>query len=332
MTNIALISKKRVFLDYQMTLEIDCHNWENYFKNAEFSNLMQSWNYGAAKEKMDGWSIRRGIINKNDTAIALCQWLEKPILKLIKIIRINRGPIWIDKNQFNTEDKSLIYYFLSRYFSLSKGCLLFIAPALEDSEENNLLLKNLNYKKMKKKLPWKSALIDLQKTEQELRAALKSRLRNYLKHAENANHLFDISTIQSDFEDIFVHYTDQQKQKKFDGVPLNCIKLLRQFDAEKGDVFIARVKNADGQTMALKLLAIHGNHCTPLIAWTSEEGAKCHAMHLLIWKTLLYLKTRGIFYFDVGGYNEKERPSVCQFKKGFGGKEYCLVGEYRGFL
>jgi len=317
--------------EYSISVEHNKEIWESYFKQSYFSNLLQSWNYGEAKATLEGWIVRRGVIIEGNIPVALCQWMEKSILKLWRVVRINRGPIWLC-GQPDFHEKLSLYHFLRKYFGVFRGNFLFIAPALYDNEENKLMLKNLGYKKRTKLFSWKSALVHLEKSEIELRASLQSRLRNYLKRAENNNLTFETSTSKTDFLDLIARYNQLQKEKNFVGVAANCIELLYDFDNQNGHAFMARVKNVNGELMAEKFLFIHGNQCTPLIAWTSTEGSKSHAMHLLMWKIMLDLKARGIMYFDVGGYNEKERPSVCQFKKGFGGEEYCLVGEYRGFL
>ena len=36
----------------------------------------------------------------------------------------------------------------------------------------------------------------------------------------------------------------------------------------------------------------------------------------------------GYHWFDLGGINEKLTPGITHFKRGLGGKEYTLIGEY----
>lgn len=331
MSTIRGILKKKTNREYSIDFNVTYDEWVKYFSATYFSNLLQSWGYGETKVMLDGWKAHRAVIKKDGTPVAICQLLEKSVGSLFKIIRINRGPLFLTHHEPDFQDRLLLYDFIRRQFSFSKRCLLSIAPPLEDNIENRILLKTARFRRREKKIGWKSSLIDLRKTEPELRAALKSRLRNYLKHAENANLIFSISIERRDFEDIFIRYVKMQKEKNFSGVSVNCMRLLQKMDNTKGDVFLAVAKNLQGEPVALKLIVIHGAQATPLIAWTSKEGGALHAMHFLMWRTLLYLKGYGVVYFDVGGYHENERASVCQFKKSFGGVEYNLVGEYWGF-
>lgn len=305
--------------------------WETYFKKAEFSNLLQSWIYGEAKRKNEKWKIYRGIIKKNNEPIAICQWMEKSIFGLLSIVRVNRGPIYLNKN-LDCEDKIGAYTLLGKRFSLLNRKILIIAPALFDDEENRVFLKGQQFIKRSRVIGWKSALVDLDRTEEEMKMSFRGRLRNYIKNSEKLNFIFAASDKKDDVECIVKKYISMQKEKTFDGVSADLIKSMYQASNNDGNVFVVQIMDDNKQILAEKLLVTHGKQCTPLIAWTSESGEKLHAMHFLVWKTLLYLKQRGISYYDVGGYNEKERPSVCQFKKGFRGNEYCLVGEYVHFL
>lgn len=318
-------------LRYAIKLETNKAKWEDYFLQTCFSNLLQSWNYGEAKAAVEGWIVHRGIIQKDNQPIALCQWLEKKFLKLFRIIRINRGPIWINSHPDDRE-KFSIYNFIYKHFSVYRGNFLFIAPALDGNEKNDAFLKNIGFKKRVKIVPWKSSLINLKKTEQELRDSLRSRLRNYLKRSENADFIFEVSSQRADCVDLMVRYVQMQKEKNFTGISAEFIQSLYDVKCQDGHVLMTRIKNTNGNIIAEKFVAIHGNQSTPLVAWTSSEGAKSLAMHFLTWKTMLHLKERGAHYFDFGGYNEIHHASVSQFKKSFGGDEYCLVGEYRGFF
>src|SRR3990167_8408809 len=109
------------------------NEWEAYFKEAEFSNLLQSWIYGEAKNKTEKWKIYRGIIKKNNEPVAICQWMEKSVLGLLSIVRVNRGPIYLNKN-VESEDKIGCYQLLRKQFSLLRRKILIIAPALFDDE------------------------------------------------------------------------------------------------------------------------------------------------------------------------------------------------------
>src|SRR3990167_2264285 len=72
----------------------DYQQWSQYFFSVKKPNLLQSWSYGNAKMKSQGWKLMRGIIYENDQPVALIQiWYKKFLL--IKFARLSYGPLWI---------------------------------------------------------------------------------------------------------------------------------------------------------------------------------------------------------------------------------------------
>ena len=85
----------------------------------------------------------------------------------------------------------------------------------------------------------------------------------------------------------------------------------------------------DGQAVAGILIVRHGTSCTYQIGWNSPTGRKVYANNLLLWNAVLEMKQHNCFWFDMGGIDENTTPGIVKFKRGLGGKEYALVGEWR---
>ena len=117
---------------YVIEIISDKEIWNVYYKKSYFANLIQSWNYGEAKAKLEGWKVKRGVIKKKNVPIALCQWLEKSILKVGRIIRINRGPLWLS-DVASFEEQFSVYRLIGDYFNVRRRCFLFISPSLEEN-------------------------------------------------------------------------------------------------------------------------------------------------------------------------------------------------------
>ena len=58
------------------------------------SNLLQSWAYGEAKSKAEGWKANRVVIKQFNKPIAFTQILEKRFL-FFRLFRVNRGPLFL---------------------------------------------------------------------------------------------------------------------------------------------------------------------------------------------------------------------------------------------
>ena len=86
----------------------------------------------------------------------------------------------------------------------------------------------------------------------------------------------------------------------------------------------------DGQGVAGILIVRQGISFTYQIGWNSLEGRRVYANNLLLWNAVLEMKKRGCVWFDMGGIDEENTSGITKFKRGLGGEEYTLVGEWIG--
>ena len=79
--------------------EIDNLKWRALWSKVEFTNLMQSWEYGELK-KLQGWQPKRFLLKDcNGFECGLLQVLVKSLPVFGGVARINRGPIMFDKQK-----------------------------------------------------------------------------------------------------------------------------------------------------------------------------------------------------------------------------------------
>ena len=55
-----------------------------------------SWAYGEAKEASGGWCARRLVIECASEPVAICQVLDKKLMGIRVVSRINRGPLLVE--------------------------------------------------------------------------------------------------------------------------------------------------------------------------------------------------------------------------------------------
>src|SRR4051812_2044197 len=67
--------------------------WQASFQRVERPHLTQSWSYGEAK-RASGWHPTRLVLADGDRPLALCQVLERRVLGMPVLHRINRGPLF----------------------------------------------------------------------------------------------------------------------------------------------------------------------------------------------------------------------------------------------
>lgn len=300
--------------------EVGQEIWEDLFSKIKMSNLLQSYAYGEVKRVIENWGVYRYVVLKNTQPVALVQVLEKKFgLGLIKVRRINRGPLFLPCIESLREQKKVID-FLKKSLT-SWQCRLFWAPELVHTERA-IIQKQFQ---RKSKTPWISGWVDLTQGEDGLRKSLRSNWRNQLNKAENSGVVFekidDQIVIDSVMEGYRLMMQDRGSSKAELDLSVNLFKFL--LDQKKGFLLGAFL---EGVCVGSVLIVQHAKSATYLMGWNTERGKQLCVSNLLVWEGLLKAKNEwGCEFFDVGGLGH---PSIADFKRGLNLTEYKLVGEY----
>ena len=101
--------------------EVNQEKWSYYWSKVSHHNLVQSWEYGEAKNTADTWIPIRFLVRDNkDNPVAILQVLTKTWPLIGGIARLNRGPLLIKNNEVTIELEYKIKIF-AKGFSQSKA-------------------------------------------------------------------------------------------------------------------------------------------------------------------------------------------------------------------
>ncbi len=312
---------------YQIKLGIDYQEWMKYFLMVNKPNLLQSWAYGEAKAKSQGWKVMRGIIFNGNQPIAMFQVLSKKIC-FINIVRLNQGPLWLVESP-SIEQVKEVFYLIKKRWNILTACFLLLAPNLENTSVLNKLLFSLKFYK-RIRTTWNSGLIDLHPSELELRDSLRGNWRRRLKTAEKNNLKFIVSQEEQDLNWLMQKYADYQQQKSFQGTPIPLLQALFKCSIDMHQVWMAFVTHRD-ERIAGMLVTYYGKACTPLVSWQSDKGRELNTGNFILWNLVLFSKQQGCIWFEQGGI-DKNNSDVARFKRGIPSHEYELMGEYFSFI
>ncbi len=312
--------------DTQYMIDWDCERseWDRLLEEAGKSNLLQSWAYGEAKASVEGWKVSRGLILHSGCIVAMLQILEKSLLVVGGVVRINRGPLWLHESA-STEDLNYIYALIRRQWSWQKRRILLIAPELQYSPEHRRMLTLQGYH-LRRKPNWHSVLLDLGKTDDELRKGLKKKWRNMLSFAERADLRLNVSFSDEDFQWLVGRYKELMLTKGFQGISIDLLCSMRKHLLRKDHLLVMQAIS-ETEPVAGVLIARHGLACTYLVGWNGTKGRTLKAHNFLLWNAALEMKRRGCLWLDLGGISE-DAPEIAAFKLGMSGEEYKLIGEY----
>jgi lipid II:glycine glycyltransferase (peptidoglycan interpeptide bridge formation enzyme)/dTDP-4-amino-4,6-dideoxygalactose transaminase len=315
--------------------EINKEDWNYYYGLINKNNLLQSLEYVQTKEECDHWISYMFLITDSDNVpISIVNILKKKLPFIGDYIRINRGPLLIDKDSKSNTD---IFTFGSLHLITKEANsrnwkFIFIAPELLNNYENVSNLKLLGF--IPRKLnPWASGLISLNHTEQELLMNLNGKWRNTLKKGlkydlniriESENHININSLLEK--------YNKLKQHNKFDGLTDNFIHKLSSKRGEHWlfnlftafEIHDVNLINPIGILVSVK----SGDTTIYLIGTTDDLGRKLQANSVLLWSAILKAKSDGSKYFDIGGLNKDTPKGIAEFKSGLNSEKYELIGEW----
>jgi hypothetical protein len=300
----------------EVALVEDMGPWNELLARAPVPHLPQSFAYGEGK-RATGWTVRRAVFRLQGRPVAFATVLEKRLLGLRIVARVNRGPIFLD-SQPSLESQGQVYSALRRRW---RGPLL-IASALEPSEESDKVLRGAGFVR-RQALGWLSGRIDLTRDEGAIWAGFASTFRNRARQAEKAGAVLRIGVDMESFEWMIARHLENMRDKHFTGASPALLRGLRAVAPESVMVFQML---HEGQPVAGMSVVQFGELAEYHIGWFGPEGRKLNAGNFLMWHILRDLKARGVASFDVGGMRPGD--GYTRFKRTMNPVEFQLAGEW----
>lgn len=297
--------------------------WNEFLKNVGQSNLLQSWSYGEAKTKTEGWHVKRLVFNRSEVPLAIVQVLEKRISGLIKVRRINRGPLFFPET--SASDKMEVFGELIRFGNVFQGKILSIAPELTLTGANLVALISNRIHNFNPR-SWMSVWIDLRPEMGQIRSNLSGKWRNRLVTSEKNDLEIEIGSGPDLVQWMVKRYEENMHLKDFEGIRLPVLEELYKNSMPDSPLIIYRTR-FNGEYIGGICIACHGTAATYLIGWTGPEGRHLKVNYVLLWAAIENLRNNGIIWLDLGGVDDDATPGITEFKFGMGGRVYELVGE-----
>ena len=316
--NRNIISNKTEVLRIEWTN--DREKYQKVYHQVVFSNIPQDWDYGAIKERTEGWIAKRAIIkNGNNMEMGIVQILIKCKWGIKLVIRVNRGPLFLEEYDI-PENHMKAMELVRSQFRLP----VIYATQLEASSENLILLTRYKWKHWNI-FGFGSGKINLyNKTEELLRKELDSKWRNQLISAEKKQ--VKIKFDFSKFMKILDIYEESQREKNFKGISRDILLLLKK--ASKLEILYIEIEE---EIIAFDIFYVNDNFGLYLVGWNGPLGRKMYANNLLLYTEVVHLLERGIHWMELGGIDYIETEENARFKDGMKPKHYQLSGEFIKF-
>ena len=299
--------------------------WRRYATEAGAA-LQQDWDYGAANLRLGG-RVARAICYKGGSPIALAQFLVQDFgvrrWRAFTMATAFRGPLWVGAPSPDEKAAAIREMIRSKPWG-ARSALMFMPD--DDAAGCGAWA---NAARLRRVMTGQcTTMLDLAQEPEALRRAQHQKWRNRLVAAERQDGLKVLKNglKPAQYGWLLAEEQAQQSQKGYRGLPIEFTPAY----ADAGGKSAMTIFRADlnGKRAAAMLFLRHGDVATYHIGWSNDEGRKCGAHNLVLWRAMLGLKAAGVRMLDLGGVNTASGAGVARFKLGAGGRVATLPGAY----
>jgi len=318
-------------LNISYSIEIDRMakaEWSEYLLKFEDATIYQTWSYGAVRWGVN--NLSHLVLKKGEEIVGLAQVSIKKIPFLeAGIAYIPWGPMWRSKDRENEISKfGEIIRALKNEYAIRRGLLLRIAPNEIDGDDNKCtsILESEGF--VRRRQHYRTLLIELSASMDELYKGLARRWKRALKTAESKK----LRVSEGDNEEFFEApnklYKDMVSRKGF--VPGVDIDEFRAIQKDLPETLKMKIMTCEyeGKPVSALMASLIGNKGIGLIGGTGTVGLNLGGFHLLNWKMIEWMKSEGANWYDFGGYDPKGNPGTASFKDGLPGQDLFHIGQW----
>lgn len=293
--------------------------WDALLSRVPVAHLPQSLAYGEAK-RAKGWHVQRIAFTHDGRIIAIASVLERHVLGVRVLTRLNRGPLLLEAG-LPSEIVGEVYRALRRKW---RGPLL-IAPALAHEPDSVEILRKAGFRLWHDR-GWQSARIDLGRSEEQIWAGFSSGFRNRVRQGQKSGAVVELRHDAQSYEWLLERHVQNMRDKQFTAADPQLLRALRLHSPE--NVLVLQVHH-EGEIVAGMSVVRFGQCAEYHIGWFGPQGRKVNAGNLLMWAAIGEMQRQGVGQFDVGGLREGD--GYTQFKRTMRPAEFRLAGEWMSF-
>jgi len=327
---------------------VDRSDWTRIVLNCPQPHFLQTWEWGEIKEKY-GWKKDFMIWKDGETIQASAMILTRTATFLRGLLKVNicyvpRGPL------FTTLDETVTAKVLVglQHYADQHGAVFLKMDAeivthtgIQGEEEESSYHQGLAFCNLLQKNHWifsgdqiqfrNTVIIDLDKSEDEMLAAMKQKTRYNIRLAQKRG--VSVRTAQpQDFSFMYEMYLETSLRDGFiirdKPYYLDVWNLFYEHDMARG--LIAEV---NGEAVAGLFLFYVGNRAWYFYGMSTDKHKEKMPNYLLQWQAMCLAKSKGCDSYDLWGapdeFIETDRLwGVFRFKQGLGGTVQRTIGAW----
>lgn len=306
--------------------------WQRLARSCGDYNYRQLWDFGIACARRVNAVSEHVVIEEDEEAVGLADVRVKRVpLVGGGIAYINGGPlVRRDGDEDGFRLRECLNVLIEEYVR-RQGLLLRIQPTIGceswNAERESMFL-DCGFSKSTRIKPYRTLLLDLSPSLEDLRKNLSQKWRNNLKRAEaGANSLRSDYSVESlmRFCDL---YNVFRERKKFevDLAPEFYVEVQKSLPESEG--MRVALCEEEGALISGHVSSLLGDTAVNLFRANTKAALASRVSYLIQWDGIRYAHEREFRRYDLGGIDPDGNPGVYSFKKGMGGVDVTVPGPF----
>jgi peptidoglycan pentaglycine glycine transferase (the first glycine) len=298
----------------QITTKEQLDNFAAKQKHAQF---LQSWEWGKFQKQVSGIIWRLGVENDQGELLASAKVIKKQLPMGRSYFYCGRGPVF-KGGVWEDEAGTLLFDEIKKIAEQEQIMFLRFDPTFPVIDFKYPIVKTIDVQ------PSKTAILDLDKTEDELMQAMHQKTRYNIRLAEKK----EVKIVEAGaerFEDFWNLMCQTSDRDDFNLHGRSYYQEMFNLDNKFVKLFFAEYQ---GKPLVGNVLTFYGDTVAYIHGGSSSESRDVMAPYLLQWHSIKLAKQLGARYYDFTGVDEEKWPGVTRFKMGFGPREVNYPGSF----
>jgi lipid II:glycine glycyltransferase (peptidoglycan interpeptide bridge formation enzyme) len=304
-------------------------DWSPLIELFDDANLYQTAAYGGVR--WGAKNLSRIVLRRDGEVRAIAQLrIVRPTPLKFGIAYLRWGPLW-ERRGCETDPEvpeRMARAIHEEYVTRRKLCLRIIPNAFAGTARATAF--QAAFSECERQLPqpgntYRTFVLDLAPTLEEMRSRLDKKWRNQLNRAENNDLRVTAGDGIDEYRAFSEIYSEMRRRKSFDTTVDE-----REFEriqetlppSQRMRVLLCREK---GTLVAGMVASAMGNSAIYMLGATSDAGLNAKGAYLLQWALIGWLRGRGVVSYDLGGIDPEANPGVYHFKKGLSGVDTTQI-------
>jgi lipid II:glycine glycyltransferase (peptidoglycan interpeptide bridge formation enzyme) len=299
--------------------------WSEMLDLFNDANIYQTWSYGLVR--WGAKNLSHLVVKRNGEVVGMAQVrIIRPTRFKFGMAYLRWGPVC--ERRGSPLDPEVLNYMsraLEEEYVDKRRLLLHVLPnAFAGSPRGDLFqaaFSRFKPKQLTSSDAYRTFLLDLAPTLDELRKKLDAKWRNKLTQAEKKGLKIISGDGPEHYRTFCGMYYEMRKRKTFDtSVDVEEFAQI-QADLPGSHRMQVLICEQEETPVAGIVCSAMGDSAIYLLGATTDGGLNSRGAYLLQWTVIQWLKEHGVRWYDLGGIDSEGNPGVYSFKKGFSGAD-----------